>query len=181
MNSRTDILEKSYGENKLSEASQYSLIDNPNRFNQVNKLATQGYQFKDINKLLTLDDKGFTRLVTLANLGYDVTDYDKITKMSDSAYANVYRLSKLGYKFTDVSKVMNLDEGKIEYLEELHKAGYGKDNLTLDNALKLQHKKKDLLSDPKKFQNIGASFTNGPVQEDDALHYIGKGNANSKT
>lgn len=181
MNNRTGILEKSYGENKISEAGQYSLIDNPNRFNQVNKLATQGYQFKDINKLLTLDDKGFTRLVTLANLGYDITDYDKITKMSDSAYANVYRLSKLGYKFTDVSKVMNLDESKVEYLEELHKAGYDKDNLTLDNALKLQHKRRDLLSSPLKFQDIGAEHGEGPVQEDDALKFIGKGNSNQKT
>jgi glycosyltransferase involved in cell wall biosynthesis len=89
-------------------------VNNARSGGNYSQISAINAQFnKDINKLLALDEKGFTRLIDLANMGYDISDYDKITKMSDSAYGNVFRLSKLGYRFTDMNKIMNLDESKI--------------------------------------------------------------------
>lgn len=60
----------------------------------LKQLGLGNYKFKDVNKLLSLDEKSYIRLIfELANLGYDISDYEKISKLSDGGYSNVLRMS----------------------------------------------------------------------------------------
>jgi len=176
VNTTNESISKAYDGQKISEANKNVLADNPNRFQDIKKLAYNGYKFKDLDKILSYDANTFKRFIELGQSGYEIKDYDKLAKMSDEGFGNILAFVQTGMKITNMDAIMNEDPEVIKAMVELFKGGFN--NVSQDTLKKMAPKKSQYLGSAKD-KAIDKMYDSTNEDDEKAADNVSKVNGNN--
>ena len=115
---KTNILNRAFGgTTKITDENQLNFLDTTNSERKhLLRIADNGLQLDDVNKVLELKGKDKERWFTLADYGYNITDIKLIHGMSNHDFDKLMILAKAGIPITNIKAISKYDEHECELM-----------------------------------------------------------------
>ena len=112
------------GKKKITAENQMNLLDMKNSERKhMMRIAHNGLQLDDANKVLELKGKDKDRWFALADYGYNITDMKLINGMSNRDFNKLVILAKAGIPITNIKAISKYDEHECEIMAKLFGQG----------------------------------------------------------
>ena len=112
------------GKKKITAENQMNLLDMKNSERKhMMRIAHNGLQLDDVNKVLELKGKDKDRWFALADYGYNITDMKLINGMSNRDFNKLMILAKAGIPITNIKAISKYDEHECEIMAKLFGQG----------------------------------------------------------
>jgi hypothetical protein len=122
---KSNALNRAFGGTKeITAENQMNFLDMKNsERKRMMRIADNGLQLDDVNKVLELKGKDKDRWFALAEYGYNITDTKLISGMSNRDFDKLLILAKAGIPITNIKAISKYDERECELMAKMFGQG----------------------------------------------------------